>query len=517
MVIVFHNGLRAQQVLLNNQVVTLTVKKKSIGDVLQYLSEKYNNEVLVWCHESLKEYLNTDIIPTIFKHGNLICSFHPGTEYPLSDAIGYVDQTSFIKVNRKVRFSTWRMSSWVGAIDSRVLIKLAHVLKPERDFEYFLNSLAKMAMPIGLFCYSEPSLLKNYEGSIITPKTSNYELFKFVKQHYKKVWVWLLFLDLLIYEKKIVILPLFFSLFYKKKIWPTVMFEEIWDDNLDLQKVTSSIDVIIPTIGRKKYLYDILNDLNQQTFFPQNVIIVEQNPNSDSVSELDYLTGQKWNFKIKHTFTHTAGACNARNIAIDQVESEWAFLADDDIRIDKDFLNQCMQEIASSSMNAYTIANKQPEEKLIGSNLKQFETFGSGCSLVNGNILKKAKFDLRFEYGYGEDADFGMKIRNLGYDVIYLPKPMAIHLKAPSGGFRVKHSFPWFNELVSPKPSPTIMLFYLLHREPKQLSGYQTISFFKFHKGSNDKIPLKYSRDFIQKWKKSIEWANYLIQNEPVR
>jgi GT2 family glycosyltransferase len=37
-----------------------------------------------------------------------------------------------------------------------------------------------------------------------------------------------------------------------------------------------SIDVIIPTIGRKQYLYAVLQDLAQQTHLPVNVIIVEQ-------------------------------------------------------------------------------------------------------------------------------------------------------------------------------------------------------------------------------------------------
>jgi hypothetical protein len=54
-----------------------------------------------------------------------------------------------------------------------------------------------------------------------------------------------------------------------------------------------SIDVIIPTIGRKQYLYAVLQDLAQQTHLPVNVIIVEQNPQED-VSDLDFLINQTW-------------------------------------------------------------------------------------------------------------------------------------------------------------------------------------------------------------------------------
>ena len=69
-----------------------------------------------------------------------------------------------------------------------------------------------------------------------------------------------------------------------------------------------------------------------------NVIIVEQNPKHNSESELDFFTTETWPFAIKHTFTHQAGACNARNIALTQITSEWVFFADDDIRIENDLL-----------------------------------------------------------------------------------------------------------------------------------------------------------------------------------
>jgi hypothetical protein len=32
------------------------------------------------------------------------------------------------------------------------------------------------------------------------------------------------------------------------------------------------------------------------------------------------------------------------------------------------------------------------------------------------------------------DNDFGMQIHNQGHDVLYLPEPQILHLKAPMGG-----------------------------------------------------------------------------------
>jgi GT2 family glycosyltransferase len=36
------------------------------------------------------------------------------------------------------------------------------------------------------------------------------------------------------------------------------------------------------------------------------------------------------------------------------------------------------------------------------------------------------------------DNDFGMQLRNQGHDVLYLPEPQILHLKAPMGGFRTE-------------------------------------------------------------------------------
>ena len=57
-------------------------------------------------------------------------------------------------------------------------------------------------MPLGLMCYSEPRLLLDIQTSGIAKEASLYTLFRFVKQHYKTRWVFLLLSNLMFYEKK---------------------------------------------------------------------------------------------------------------------------------------------------------------------------------------------------------------------------------------------------------------------------------------------------------------------------
>jgi len=114
------------------------------------------------------------------------------------------------------------------------------------------------------------------------------------------------------------------------------------------------------------------------------------------------------------------------------------------------------------------------------------------------------------EFGYGEDVDFGIQLRNHGFDVLYLPEPEILHLKAPMGGFRTKPVMQWQNDSIQPKPSPTIMLYQILHNTQEQRLGYKTILFFKYYKYQKIKNPVRYYFNFQKQWGRSVFWANEL-------
>jgi glycosyltransferase involved in cell wall biosynthesis len=512
MIIIYHKDNKV--VGLSNSYGIDKAENLSIAGFLVVLAKEFPNEILIWCCASYKEQLNVLEIGQLFHHRKLLFSYNPKKGMLLNESIGFVEESPFIKINKLVTYPTWQMSSAVGGIHAEVLLALNDAIPSEKNFDYFLCSLAKLGMRKGLLCYSEPRLLKRKQVGI-SAKNNNYTLFRFVKQHYKTRWVFLLLFNLFIYERKFPVLPFLFSLFYKNRSKANI--------NLDAIKVQSSrkvvdqatVDVIIPTIGRKNYLYDVLKDLKAQTHLPTNVIIVEQNPDEGSELELDYLTSEKWPFVIKHTFTHQAGACNARNLALEQITSEWVFFADDDIRIQADFIQKTLEHINDFSAKAVTLRCFQKGEKQNLTGIFQWSTFGSGCSLVLADSLQHCKFGMGYEFGFGEDGDFGMQLRNQGYDVLYLQYPEILHLKAAVGGFRTKPFLQWQNDGVQPKPSPTIMLYQLLHNTQEQTLGYKTILFFKYYKHQKIKNPIQYYINFQKQWDKSVFWANKLkMQNE---
>lgn len=315
MIVVYHNQNKVVE--LANAASVDKFNNLSIAESLMLLAKENPEDILVWCHINLKEQLNILEIEQLFHHKKILVSYNPYNDSFLDKSIGYVEESPFIKINKSVTFPTWQMSSAVGGIQAEVLSALSTTIPLERNFDYFLCSLSKLSMPKGLLCYSEPQLLKQkLESDLI--KSSKYILFRFVKQHYKIQWSFLLMLNLILYERKFPVLPFLFSFFYKNRIRSNAGLDniEVKSSKKVIDKAT--VDVIIPTIGRKEYLYDVLKDLKVQTHLPANIIIVEQNPDEGSKSNLDYLTTEEWPFTIKHTFTHQAGACNARNIALDR-------------------------------------------------------------------------------------------------------------------------------------------------------------------------------------------------------
>lgn len=511
MIIIYHNGNKV--VALSNSYRIDKANTLSIIGFLLLLAKEYPDAILVWCHISLKEQLNVLEIEKLFHHHKLLLSYNPSNILFLDKSIGYVEESPFIKINKSVTFPTWQMSSMVGGVHSSVLSALKAEVPYDKNFDYFLCSLAKLGMRKGLICYSEPKLLKQ-NPNFLSVKTNTYILFRFVKQHYKTQWAFLLLLNLLLYERRFPILPFMYSLFYKNRSEANINLDTIMVQSSKKVIDKRTIDIVIPTIGRSNYLYDVLKDFAKQHLLPNKIIIVEQNPQEGSKSELDYIQNEKWPFEIKHFFIHQAGACNARNLALNQTDSEWVFLADDDNRFESNLLEEIFKKIEQFGNPVVTTSYPQENESKLHTKVIQWPTFGAGNSFVRRDILDKVRFHNGLEFGYGEDGDFGMQLRNRGNDVLYLPEPEILHLKAPVGGFRTQPELQWQKDTIQPKPSPTIMLYQILHNTKEQVRGYKTTLFFKYYKQQTIKNPVRYFMNYRKQWERSVFWANELKQRE---
>lgn len=515
MIVIVHDNIKVVEVFKVEEKEEIPFNKNdSITSVLIKVSLKNTDSLIIWVFEPFRKLINLDVMGQIFHHKRIMTSYAVHNEFVISDRIGYVEQTPYTNIRTEVNYPTWLMSSDIGGMYAETLNYIVATVSVNKNFDLFLSSLAKHNMPNGLLCYSNPLLIKTKNISIIRKsKNSNYILFRFVKQHYKPIWVFNLLLCFILFEKCLPILPFLLSLFFKQNKMHIDLNPLRFKSSLKVIE-DKTIDVIIPTIGRKDGLYNVLKDLSKQTYLPKHVIIVEQNPLQNSKTELDYLTNESWPFKITHKFIHKTGACNARNLAFNFVMSEWVLLGDDDIRFDADLLERFFKSIESLGVKVAACMCIQPLETSSYLKTNQTDIFGSGNSIIKSNLLSKVTFDKAFEFGYGEDSDFGMQLRALGNDVLYLPEVKMTHLKLPFGGFRTKRSFSWEKDHIQPKPSPTIMIFIKKHYNVFQENGYKYVMFLKFYKEQSIRNPFRYLKQMQLQWRRSELYSEELIKKK---
>ena len=507
MIVIYHNTSHTTQIVIDHtsqdDFASMPVAKACF-----LLANRFPDHWIIWCDTQYKEQFDQERLTPHLKHKRIMISQSVDNMQYLNAHFGYIEENPFIKINPDVPYPTWFMSTSVGGMHSSLLQAIKGDMPEHLNFDYFLNSLAKQLQPQGVFCYQIPDLLSQ-KTIQKTSGLSNAQLFRFVKTHYKTQWVFFLFVALLIYEKQFAVFALLKSLGYKKRvIQPNLTRLPV--DEVDVMIKNETVDVIIPTMGREKYLYDVLKDLAKQTVLPKQVIIVEQNGDPESTTALLYIKDESWPFKIEHQFIHQTGACNARNLAIAKTTGDWVFLADDDNRLPENTIQKALVYLKAYQAKALTTSYLQEGEKQVFNIPKQWTTFGSGNSFVAGDIARKTHFDIGYEHGYGEDTDYGMQLRNQGVDILYHPDINLLHLKAPVGGFRkpVKHA--WSHELIQPKPSPTVMLYRLRHTTKEQLKGYKLRLFLRqFIAAKTMNIP-KFIGQFKSRWNRSVHWANHL-------
>lgn len=474
------------------------------------LADKYPAEIICWCEEEFREYLDFDAFNEIFPH-DLIMASYALQHFFMPDQIGYIDQLPFINVNKEVRYGTWRMSTDAGGIRGRSLMKFRQDFGEITDFGLLINSIAKLGQYNGLFCYSDPRFIRGnlFKKYVPQPGATTYQLFAFVYRYYKTERLWLLLFCFLRYERSLPLIPFFRSFFRKKSFLKEIDLSGISLKPIELPTQHNSVDVIIPTLRRREYLLQVLEDLKNQTLLPKKVIVVEQNPEPKSITELPELISNSWPFEVVHHFINQTGACTARNIALEEVTAEWVFFADDDIRLKSGLLKSGLEELRRLGIDCLNLSTYQQGEKKFFKKIKQWGSFGSGISIVNTSFARELKFKKVFEHGFGEDQDYGMQLRNAGCDIIYHPDLEILHLKAPRGGFRENSLPPWKED--DPKPSPTIMLFSQKYFTEWQMKGFKTELFLRNYDIRKDLNPVKYWQKMKVRWAKSEDWAKKLL------
>lgn len=504
MLILIHSNNKPIRVVdSTGGVIKSATSSGSIAAMMFELSKSGSDKIIGWCDERLIGSVDFSAWEELSDSPYSVISFNPDKKEYIPPQIGYADMGSpLTNINKSVRYGTWMLSSAMGVIHADIFNRFEYLVQD--DFDLFLSCLGMCGYKNGLFLYSDPRMLRQKDCRYTSKVISTTNLFRFVKRYYTRNLFYYLFIAYFFLEKKVMLLPVLNTLLrnqlpeYKSVTLPEVQNGPI--DNGD------TIDVLIPTLGRKETLYNVLQDLNTGDLVPARVIIVEQKAEKESQTDLDYLYNQSWNFEIVHRLIYQLGACNARNTAIDQVKSKWVFFADDDIRIERDTIKSCVEHLKTFGYGAATVAVYMNNETIDRKpNPILFNTFGSGCSIVDSTFVKDTYFKMGFEFGYGEDANYGCQLRNKGCAVVFYNKSPMLHLKAPIGGFRHKIEHPWLKDDLQPKPSPQVCLHWISDYSKHQLKATRLLLWIRMI--DYRKNPFKQLVVLKKRWRKSFRIA----------
>jgi len=207
------------------------------------------------------------------------------------------------------------------------------------------------------------------------------------------------------------------------------------------------ISVIIPTIHRKTFVKDLLNDLSKQNVLIKEVIVSDQSSIFEEIQS-DYP------FELIH-FKHSGkGPCCSRNDAATMAQGEVLVFLDDDARVMPDFIEELIipiqKQIVEVSTGAVCDANgnyihsynqydlfKNETHWLISftrnpnHNVSQFSTaIPAGCMAINKKLFHfLGGFDLFFDpNGAWEDREFALRLLSNGYGIFYNANAKLYHI-----------------------------------------------------------------------------------------
>jgi len=228
----------------------------------------------------------------------------------------------------------------------------------------------------------------------------------------------------------------------------------------NIQKV-SGITAIIPTIDRYDYVQKSIDSLMDQNPPPDEIIVIDQTPEVSRKTDV-YRNYDPKNVRI--FFLNEAGQSSARNFGISKANNDWLLLFDDDAEAREYMIANHIKVIENSSAKVsagIALAPWKDETYIHETNrkLKISSILDTGNCLVNKRIVELIScLDLAYNKGSGADHDLGLRLYLEGHEIIFNPKAIHTHYKAPTGGLRT-HGVFWRNTVkwLGSYPQPTLI------------------------------------------------------------
>ena len=222
------------------------------------------------------------------------------------------------------------------------------------------------------------------------------------------------------------------------------------------------LSIVICTFNRaeklKKVLVDILNNpLNAPLDF--ELIVVDNNSNDHTKSVVSTFVALL-SSRLRYVFEGAQGLSNARNCGIREAKGGWICFTDDDVRLDQNWLVSISSAIkhypqmaayggrikarwvedppkwfireGRYAMNGGAIVSRDLGNAICSMNEKNISPIGANMGFRKDVFEKVGLFHPDFGkkgniQGLGDDVEFCSRVRDAGYEILYLPDSIVWH------------------------------------------------------------------------------------------
>ena len=223
--------------------------------------------------------------------------------------------------------------------------------------------------------------------------------------------------------------------------------------------MNQKLSVVIPTKNRKDDLFETLGSVFGQSVLPYEVIIIDQsNSKIDYASMCSFANAKNINFKVIYD-PKIKGLTQARNIGLDNMKGDIVLFLDDDVILDKDYIEQISATYNYNSLDEVlgvggVIRNSNNNHRVIGFedifNKGKLNHTRKGYSDINIDLshtrylygcnmsfdirkIADLKFDENYTgYSHGEDVDFCYQASKKGR-LILNKKAKVLHKESQVG------------------------------------------------------------------------------------
>lgn len=288
--------------------------------------------------------------------------------------------------------------------------------------------------------------------------------YRFIKKNFHPVWsIYILLIRLVSLKNPFVEIPAWLASRSVQRVSLqdiSLTYSDYYTSPSSLIEKKPLVTVVIPTLNRYTYLKNVLNDFEKQTYTNFEIVVVDQ---SQPYQEDFY---SKFGLNIKLVRQEEPALWLARNTAVEKAEGTIIALSEDDVRIEKDWIENHLKclDFFNAEISAgvfFPEGRGIPKERSFFATASQFAT---GNAALYKTVFKKVGlFDRQFERQRMGDGEFGLRCYLAGIKSVSTPYASCIDVKAGTGGLREMGSWDAFRpkKWFSPRPVPSVLYFFI--------------------------------------------------------